>query len=107
LPDLHIYLTSNNIALLFQVVTDPTHNIFGYRYEPVTAESNKTGNKLCVLSDVICYNDAFRILKLCYGDETLRHKLEDNFGKKYPHVVRKYFSAIDDIPDHIRKELGL
>jgi hypothetical protein len=44
---------------------------------------------------------------VCYGDNSLQHKLEPEFGKKYPEIVKKYFSNIDDIPDRIRQELGV
>jgi len=83
------------------------HNIFGYKYDPVTSNSNKTGDKLLVLSDVIRYSDAYRILKSCYGDDTYQHNLEPDFGKKYPDVVSKYFSDVKQLPDRIREELGL
>lgn len=69
--------------------------------------SNKTGPKLLVLSDVIRFADAFRILKHLYGDNTYKHNLEDNFGKKYPNVISKYFSNTDELPNYIKTELGL
>ena len=90
-----------------QVAAYPTHNIFNYAYEPITDASNKTGNRLLVLGDVVRYVDTFRMLKLLYGDNSLRHKLEDNFGKKYPNVVSKYFSDTSDLPDYIKNELGI
>ena len=90
-----------------QIATLPHHNIFGYKYDSVTPETNKTGEKLLVLSDIIRYSDAHRILKSLYGDGTYQHKLEENFGKKYPEIIRKYFSNIDEIPDRIREDLGL
>ena len=83
------------------------HNIFNYNYEPVTEDSNKTGEELIVLSDLIRYNDAYRILAVCYGDNTFEHKLEPDFGKKYPDIINKYFSNVDEIPDRIREQLGL
>ena len=82
-------------------------NIFGYTYEPVTERSNKTGEKLLILSDLIRYSDAYRILKVCYGDDSYNHKLEADFGKKYPDIINKYFSNIEEIPDRIKQELGL
>ena len=91
---------------MFQIACSPTHNIFSYKYQRINDESDKTGKKLLVLSDVIRYADAFRILKHLYGDNSYRHKLETDFAKKYPNVVRKYFRNIDDIPDYIRMELG-
>ena len=93
--------------VLYQIATLPHHNIFGYKYDPVTAETNKTGKELLVLSDLIRYSDAHRILKSCYGDNTYEHKLEEGFGKKYPEIIKKYFSNVDDIPDRIREDLGL
>ena len=93
---------------LTQVASDPMYNIFNYKYHPVTAEeSNKTGSELIVLSDLIRYSDAYRILKTCYGDDTLEHKLEPDFGKKYPEIIKKYFSDVEQIPDRIREALGL
>lgn len=82
-------------------------NIFGYNYIPVTEESNNTGSELIVLSDLIRYSDAYRILKTCYGDDTFQHNLEPDFGKKYPEIIKKYFSNIAEIPDRIKEELGL
>ena len=90
-----------------KVACNPTHNIFAYNYRPVTDESNKTRTKLLVLSDMIRYADTFRILKHLYGDDTYRHNLEPDFAKKYPTVINKYFSNVDDVPDYIRNELGL
>ena len=90
-----------------QIVTNPNHNVFGYKYLPVTEESNKTGCKLLVLSDVMMYSDAFCILTCMYGDKSHRHKLPHDFGKKYPHVISKFFSNIDDLPSYIVSELGL
>ena len=86
---------------------NPTHNIFDFKYRPITDASDKTGKKLLVLSNVIRYVDAFCVLKHLYGDSSLRHKLEAHFGKKYPNVVAKYFSSVDDIPDYIKTELGI
>lgn len=83
------------------------HNIFGYKYDPVTDASNKTGEKLLVLSDIIRYSDAFRILKNCYGDETYKHNLDSDFAKNNPDIIKKYFSDINAIPDRIRDELHL
>lgn len=83
------------------------HNIFGYKYDPVTDDSNKTGDKLLVLSDVMRYSDAYRVLKHCYGDNTYQHKLPANFAKDNPHIIDKYFSDINAIPDRIKEELGL
>ena len=83
------------------------HNIFGYKYDPVSNSSNKTGHELLVLSDLIQYSDAYRILKTCYGEAKFPHDLEKDFGKKYPDIIAKYFSNINKIPDHIRQELGL
>ena len=96
------------IHVIFQqVVTNPNHNIFGYKYLPVTEESNKTGSNLLVLSDVMTYSDAFRILTFMYGDKTHRHNLPHDFGKNYPHVISNFFSNIDDVPSYIVSELGL
>ena len=89
------------------VASSTTHNIFSFKYQDVTDASDKTGSKLLVVSDVIRYADAFRILKLLYGDNTYRRNLEPEFGKKYPHIVAKYFSNVDDIPNYIKTELGL
>ena len=92
--------------VLFQVVTNPMYNVFEYSYEPVGQQSDKTGSQLIVLSDVMRYSDAFRILTHCYGDATQRHRLERNFGPKYPSVIAKYFSDTDELPDYIARQLG-
>lgn len=83
------------------------HNIFNYKYDPISESNNKTGKELMVLSDIIRYSDAYRILAVCYGDTTPDHKLEPDFGKKYPEVIQKYFSNIEDIPERIQQALGL
>ena len=83
------------------------HNIFGYKYDPVTDASNKTGDELLVLSDIIRYSDAYRVLKSCYGDETYQHNLEPDFAKNNPDIINKYFSNVYALPDCIREELGL
>ena len=83
------------------------HNIFGYKYDPVSDASNKTGKELLVLSDLIRYSDAYRILKHSYGKPDFPHDLEQDFGKKYPDIIAKYFSNVDEIPDNIREELGI
>ena len=83
------------------------HNIFGYKYDPVTELSNKTGDELMVISDLIRYSDAYRILKISYGDPSVEHKLEPDFAKNNPDIIAKYFSDIDAIPDCIREELDL
>ena len=96
-----------SIFVILQVASNPIHNIFNYRYEKITENSNKTGSKLLVLGDVIRFADAFRILKHVYGDDTYRHNLEDDFGQKYPEIVKKYFSNLDELPDYIKTELGV
>ena len=90
-----------------QQASDPMQNIFNYTYEPVSQSTNKTGPKLLVLSDLIRYSDAYRILKVCYGDDSYNHNLESDFGKKYPDIIKKYFSNIQEIPDRIKEDLGL
>ena len=60
-----------------------------------------------VVSDLIRYYNAYRILKISYGDPTYKHELEPNFAKNNPDIIARYFSDIDAIPDHIREELGL
>ena len=52
------------------------------------------------MSDTIRYNDTFRVLRTRYGDNA--NNLEDNFEEKYPHIVSKYFSNTDNVPDHIK-----
>ena len=89
------------------IASSPMHNIYGYKYEPVTKLSNKTGDNLLVLSDLVRYSDAFRILKYSYGDPTYQHTLEPNFAINNPDIIDNYFSNVDEIPDHIREELGL
>ena len=100
------YITTHCAFTFFQVVINPAYNVFGYNYEPVTHETNKTGSSLLALSDVMRYSDAFRILTHCYGDKTDRHRLENNFGPKYPDVIAKYFSNVDELPNYIAKQLG-
>ena len=82
-------------------------NIFNHTYEPVVDATNATGDDLMVLSDIIRFSDAFCILKVTYGDGTPKHSLEPDFGKKYPDIVQKYFRNTDELPDRIKKELGL
>ena len=113
----HLFNTSQqtrscySYLLLFsfakQEASDAVHNIFNYKYEPVTEASNRTGDKLLVVSDLIRYADAYRILRACYGDEQNKNKLEEGFGKKYPGIISKYFSNVNEIPDRIKQELGL
>ena len=98
---------TKSCIFLYQVVTNPTHNVFAYKYLPITSESNKTGSKLLALSDLATYSDTFRIMSYIYGDKSHIHKLPSNFGTKYPHVVAKYFPNTDDLPDLIRKELAV
>ena len=99
-------LTFSNLHVT-QQASDPMQNIFNYTYEPVSESTNKTGEKLLVLGDLIRYSDAYRILKVCYGDDSYNHNLESDFGKKYPDIIKKYFSNIEDIPDRIKEDLGL
>jgi hypothetical protein len=98
-------LTISHFLFSQQIASDPIQNIFNYKYEPVSECSNKTGKELIVLSDLIRYSDAYRILAVCYGDGSSEHKLEPDFGKKYPEIVKKYFSNIDNIPDLIHQKL--
>lgn len=83
------------------------HNIFGYKYDPITKLSNKTDKNLPALSDIIRYNDAYRVLKFCYGDESHQHTLPQDFGKDNPDILEKYFSNIDEMPDRIKEDLDL
>ena len=71
----------------------------------VTDDSDKTGDELLILSDVLRYNDAYRVMCGVYGDHN--NKLPPNFGKLYPEIIDKYFSDIDAIPDPIRSKLGI
>ena len=93
--------------MLRKIASDPVQNIFGYKYDPVTKLSNKTSDNLLVLSDVVRYSDALRILKYSYGDPTYQHTLEPNFALNNPDIMDNYFTNLDEIPDHIREELGL
>ena len=88
-----------------QFVTDPFNNRYGYRYLNVTGESDKTGNELLILSDMIRYNDTYRVMCGIYGDTN--NNLPTNFGKQYPNIVAKYFSDVSIIPDAIKLKLGL
>ena len=93
--------------IIRSIASNPMHNIYGYKYDPVTPLSNKTGDNLAVLSDLVRYSDAFRILKYSYGDPTYQHTLEPNFAINNPDIIDNYFRNVDEIPDHIHEELGL
>ena len=60
---------------------------------------------MLVLSDMIRYNDTYRVLCGIYGDDS--NNLPADFGTKYPHIIAKYFSDVNAVPDVIKAKLGL
>ena len=95
----------DKVQTIHDFVTDPYNSQFGYRYMNVTHESDKTGEQLLVLSDMVHYNDTYHVMCGIYGD--MENNLPPNFGKKYPYIISKYFSNVDDIPAIITAKLGL
>ena len=95
----------DKVQTIHDFVTDPYNNRFGYRYVNVTRESDKTGEQLLVLSDVVRYNDTYRVMCGIYGDT--ENNLPQNFAKKYPDIIAKYFLNVNDIPDPIKVKLGI
>lgn len=70
-------------------------------YTPITDSSDKTGANLGVIGDVARYSDTYRILKRRYAGPGLSQSLENDFAKKNPQIISKYFSSLDALPDEV------